>query len=418
MAKKINRLTVKTIDNLKRPGYHADGDGLYLQVLPTGGKSWLYRYKLNGRQHWMGLGGLRDVGLEAARRSRDEARALLKGKDRVDPVAHRQAQRRQVDSESAKAKTFDECAGLYIEAHKAAWRNEGPRGDKYAREWRNTLNTYASPEFGNLPVQAIDAGLVIAVLDPIWRTKTETANRVRGRVEAILDFATVRGWRAGENPARWRGHLALALPKKSRVTPIQHRAAMPYSDVPAFCQTLRTHDGTAARALEFLILTAVRTGEAVGATWAEINLENRVWTVPASRMKGGKVHRVPMSDAAMAVLRKMEGARQNDFVFPGQREGRPLTIAAPLKQLHDLGHDDLTVHGFRSSFRDWAGEQTGFPREVCEAALAHVVGSATEAAYQRSDLFDKRAKLLQVWATYCSVSRKATVVQISKRNSL
>ena len=408
MANKINRLTVKTIEHLKRPGYYHDGSGLYLQVSETGGKTWLYRYMLDGKARWMGLGAYRDVGLEAARTARDAQRAVLKGKERADPIALRNAQRKRSETAS---KTFDQCAHEYIEAHRAGWRNP-----KYAREWAATLKTYASPVFGKLPVQEVDFDLVLSVLEPIWRTKTETANRVRGRIEAVLDWAkVVKKFRTGENPARWRGNLDKALPKPSKVAPIQHRAAMPYADVPEFMRTLRTYNGMAVQALEFCILTAVRVSEAVGATWDEIDIEKRMWSISASRMKANKAHRVPLSDAALKVVKKMQTNRQNDYVFPGLRGDRPLTIAAPLKQLRDLGHSDLTVHGFRSSFRDWAGETTNFPREICEAALAHSIGNATEAAYQRRDLFDKRAKLMQAWSDYCDVPRTASITPIRTR---
>lgn len=411
MAKLINRLTAKGIDSLSRPGNHHDGYGLYLQVSKTGGKSWLLKYMLNGKAREMGLGSYNVVGLEAARRARDEQRALLKGPARVDPVDVRIAQRRQSTVDTAKSKTFSECASTYIEAHKAGWRHA-----KYANEWASSLTTYVDPTFGKLPVGAVDTGMVITVLDPIWRTKTELANRIRGRVEVILDWATVRGFRSGDNPARWRGHLDKLLPKRSKIRPVQHREALPYSDMPGFLKSLRKHTGTAAQALEFVILTAARVSEVVGATWPEIDLKAAIWTIPGARTKSGRDHRVPLSDAAIVLLKKLEATKQNDFVFPGQKIRKPLTIAAPLKQLRDMDYETLTVHGFRSSFRDWCGEQTNFPREIAEAALAHVVRDKTEAAYQRGDLFEKRAKLMQAWAAYCATPRKTAAAIPINRN--
>ena len=411
MAKTINRLTAKGIDNLTRPGNHHDGLGLYLQVAKTGGKSWLLKYTISGKAREMGLGSQHDVTLEAARKARDAQRALLKGELRVDPVEVRLAQRRQSAVESAKSKTFNECAAAYIKDHKAEWRNA-----KYPKEWASTLETYAAPTFGTLPVGSVDTGMVMTVLDPIWRTKTETANRVRGRIEVILDWATVHGFRSGDNPARWRGHLDKLLPKPSKVRPVQHRDALPYGDVPAFLEALRKHSGTAVQALEIVIFTAARVSEVVGATWAEFDLKDATWTIPGSRIKSGREHRIPLSTAALKVLQRLHTTKQNEFVFPGQKVGKPLTIAAPMKQLRDMGHEKLTVHGFRSSFRDWCGEQTNFPREIAEAALSHVVKDKTEAAYARGDLFDKRAKLMQAWAQYCTTPKKsADVTPLRKR---
>ena len=411
MAKTINRLTAKAIDSLTRHGNHHDGLGLYLQVAKTGGKSWLLKYTINGKAREMGLGSYHDVTLEAARKARDAQRSLLKGDLRVDPVEVRIAQRRQSAVESAKSKTFNECAEAYIKDHKAEWRNA-----KYPKEWASTLETYAAPTFGTLPVGSVDTGMVMTVLDPIWRSKTETANRVRGRIEVILDWATVHGFRSGDNPARWRGHLDKLLPKRSKVRPVQHRDALPYGDVPAFVEALREHSGTAVQAIEIVILTAARVSEVVGATWSEIDLKAATWTIPGTRIKSGREHRIPLSTAAVKVLQRLDATKQNEFVFPGQKVGKPLTIAAPMKQLRDMGHERLTVHGFRSSFRDWCGEQTNFPREIAEAALSHVVKDKTEAAYARGDLFDKRAKLMQAWATYCTTQKKlADVTPIRKR---
>jgi integrase len=255
---------------------------------------------------------------------------------------------------------------------------------------------------GKLPVQAVDTGLVMKVIEPLWAAKPETASRLRGRVEVILDWAKVRGYRQGENPARWRGHLDHLLPAKSKIRKVVHHAALPYAKAGAFMTVLRGQHGIAARALEFLILTATRTGETLGATWDEFDLEARLWTIPAARMKGGREHRVPLTEAAASVLESLQEARQSDFVFPGARQSRPLSEMALLMLLRRMGFGEITVHGFRSAFRDWAAERTTFPREVAEMALAHAISDAVEAAYRRGDLFDKRRKLMDAWAAYCA----------------
>jgi integrase len=301
----------------------------------------------------------------------------------------------------ARGVTFDKCAEDYIAAHRASWKNA-----KHADQWKNTLATYASPVFGALPVQAVDTPLVLKVLEPLWSKKTETATRLRGRIENVLDWARVRQYRDGENPARWRGHLDHILPARTKVQKVKHHEAMPYADVAAFLKALRDRPGVTPKALEFIILTACRAGEALAspgrtsdtktataATWDEIDFDNAVWTIPAERMKAGREHRVPLSTAALTVLRSLKEEAQNEFVFPGWKTGTPLTIAAPLVLLQrELGYSDLTVHGFRSSFRDWAAEQTNHPREIAEAALAHTLRDKTEAAYQRGDMLETSAQ--------------------------
>ncbi|MBI4693431.1 MAG: tyrosine-type recombinase/integrase [Gammaproteobacteria bacterium] len=406
MAKVIDRLTPKAVEHMKKPGFHHDGLGLYLQVTKTGAKTWAFRYMLNGKPRWMGLGSCHDVTLEGARGKRDAQRQLLKGDAPVDPIELRKAKRAQELIEGAKAKTFDECATAYVESHRAGWRNA-----KHAAQWTATLNTYASPTFGALPVQAVDTTLVMAVLEPLWRVKTETATRLRGRIESILDWATVRGYRQGENPARWRGHLDKLLPKRSKVAPQKHHAALPYTEAPAFMVRLRGHKGMSVEALEFTILTAARISEAVAAKWDEIDLDAAVWTVPAARMKGHREHRVPLSPAAVALLKRLQKKRQpGDYVFPSAHRNKHVTGAACLNLLHDMGHNDLTVHGFRSTFRDWAAERTAFANEVAEAALAHVIKDKAEAAYRRGDMLEKRAKLMQAWADYCAKEQKPASV--------
>ena len=293
--------------------------------------------------------------------------------------------------------TFAACAERYIASHKVGWRNP-----KHAAQWPATLGTYVYPVFGSLPVQAVDVGLVMKAIEPIWVQKPETAGRVRGRIERVLDWATARGYRQGENPARWRGHLENLLPKKSKVRRVEHHAALPYVEIGAFMAELRQQEGVPARALEFAILTAARTGEVIGAKWDEIDLDERLWTVPAERMKAGKEHRVPLSDVALAIVEERRKIQQDDHIFPGGKAGRPISNMAMLMLLRRMGRGDLTAHGFRSSFRDWAAERTTFPAEVAEMALAHTVSDKVEAAYRRGDLFQKRRYLMEAWAKFCA----------------
>jgi integrase len=375
-------------------GLYHDGGGLYLQVTASGAKSWIYRYMLDGRAREMGLGPLHVIPLSEARTRAAECRRLRL--DGIDPIEARKGQRDRARLEAATAMTFDACATAYIEAHQAGWQNA-----KHRDQWRNTLSTYAGPVFGALPVQAVDVGLVMKVLEPIWHMKPETASRLRGRIEVILDWATVRGYRKGENPARWRGHLDKLLPARGKIRKVEHHAALPYRDIPSFMIALREQEGIACQALGLLILTAARTGEVIGARWDEFDLDERIWTVPADRMKAGKEHRVPLSDAAIAVIERLKERRIGDFIFPGGRVGKPLSNMAMLKLLDRMGWGDLTAHGFRSTFRDWAAEQTNFPREVAEMALAHTIGDKVEAAYRRGDLFEKRRQLMEAWANFC-----------------
>jgi integrase len=407
VAKSINKLSAVAVANARAPGLYGDGGGLYLQVTATGTKSWLFRYKVAGRGRYMGLGSLAIVSLAEARAAAGECRRLrLQG---TDPIDRRNAMRAAACLDAAKAMTFDECRDAYVAAHKASWRNA-----KHQAQWVSTLDTYAGPVLGKLPVQSIDVALVMKVLEPIWSTKPETASRLRGRIERILDWARARGFRSGENPAHWRGHLDHLLPARSKVRNIRHHAALPFDDIAVFMTDLREMDGIAARALEFVILTAARTGEALGAAWNEIDFRTSTWTIPAHRMKGYREHRVPLSDDAIRVLEQMQAMRSGEFVFPGHRLGKPLSNMALLMMLRRMGRGDVTTHGFRSSFRTWAAERTGFPREVVEAALAHVVGNKVEAAYQRGDLFDKRCQLMDAWARYCAApaSTGDTVVRL------
>jgi integrase len=378
MAREIGRLKAVTVAKAKTPGMLADGAGLYLRVGPIGTKSWVFRYRHDGKLHDMGLGPVHTLTLAEAREKAQACRKLRL--DGIDPIQSRRANRAEATFAAAASMTFRECAERYVAAHKAGWRNE-----KHAAQWPSTLEAYVYPVLGNLAVQAIDTGLVTRAIEPIWTEKPETASRVRGRIEAVLDWATARGFRAGENPARWRGHLKNLLPARNRVQRVHHHAALPYAEISGFLLHLRQQDGIPARALEFLILTAARAGEVIGARWEEINLGERLWTIPAERMKGGREHRVPLSDAALAIVDAMADIRQSEFVFPGAKAGRSLSNMAMLMLMRRMGRGNLTIHGFRSSFRDWAAERTSYPAEVAEMALAHAVGAAVGAAtYSRS----------------------------------
>ena len=399
MARTTGRLTaLKVMRSTGKPGMYADGGGLYLQVTP-GGASWIYRYMLSGRAREMGLGPLALYGLQDARAKALDARRLRH--EGVDPIEAKRAARARAKLDAAKAITFKECAEAYIKAHRPSWRN-----DKHTKQWEATLATYAGPIIGALPVQAIDTSLVHKVLEPIWATRPETASRLRGRIEAVLDWAKVRGYRQDENPARWRGHMDKLLPGRGKVGRVEHHAALPFAELPGFLVALREQEGIAARAFEFTVLTAARAGETMGARWNEFDLRDKTWTVPAGRIKAGREHRVPLSVRALAILQEMQAHRHaNDaFVFPGSKPGKPLWNATFLMLLRRMGRGDLTTHGFRSTFRDWVAERTNFPREVAELALAHAVGNPVEAAYRRGDLFEKRRRLMQQWATFCTTA--------------
>jgi len=393
MANAINKLSALQVNRLSKPGLYGDGAGLYLQITKGGVKSWLFRYMRSGRARGMGLGPVHTVSLADARIKALEVRKqLLEG---IDPLDAKQQEQALVKASAVKATTFDECSAAYIDAHSSGWKNA-----KHADQWRNTLATYASPHFGSLPITELDTDLVMKALEPIWTSKTETASRVRGRIESVLDWATARGHRTGENPARWKGHLDHLLPKRSKVQAVVHHAALPYADAPKFMTQLRTIDTMAAKALELLILTATRTSEVIEARWNEFDLATAIWRIPAERMKAGKEHRIPLSPSAVTLLKHMQAIKQNEFVFPGQRKNKPLSNMALLQLLKRMGRLDLTAHGFRSTFRDWVGETTHYPREVAEAALAHLLKDKAEAAYARGDLIEKRTSMMSDWAIY------------------
>jgi integrase len=397
------KLSTLKLRSLVRPGLHNDGNGLYLQIKGTG-KSWLFRYKLHNRTRDMGLGAIAGVPLAEARELATAARRLVRqGKD---PIDTRRADRATVAAQGLH--TFREVAAAYVAAHAPGWRNA-----KHAAQWTSTLESYAYPVMGNLPVAVIGLAEVTRMLQPIWTTKPETASRVRGRVEHVLAYAAVNGWREPANPALWKGNLDKVLPARAKLARVQHHPAVPWQQIGVCTAALSRSEGVAAAALRFIVLTAARSGEARGATWAEVDLQAGTWVVPGTRMKAGNDHKVPLSTPALAILAEMSPHKQSDdsLIFPGGREGKPLSDVALAKALSVAGFADYTTHGMRSTFRDWAAERTNFPREIAEAALAHTLRDKTEAAYRRSDLFEKRRALMKAWAEHCT--RAATTGEVS-----
>ena len=412
MGRAIHRLSAADLKR-RAAGMYADGGGLVLQATkgPDGQlrRSWIFRYTIAGRARYMGLGSTITVSLSEARDlATAQRKLLLVG---TDPIEHRNAERATRSVAAARVATFDECIAAYLAAHRDAWRNE-----KHAKQWDAPLRRSISPLLGKLPVAQIDTPILIKALRPMWDRTPTTAARVRGRIELILDWATVSGFRQGENPARWDGHLEFILPAARKLQPIKHHPAMPYTAVPAFMARLREMDGAVARALEFLILTAARSGEARAAMWDEIDVGQKVWVVPAARTKAHREHRVPLSPRALEIANQMQlQRRKGRLVFPGRGDGISVSEAGVRYVMQSLGCGSYTVHGFRSAFRDWCGEQTNFPREVAEAALAHRVGNAVEQAYARGDLFEKRARLMTAWAAFCELpAASATVTPIRR----
>ena len=395
---KLTALKVRSLSSEGRLARHADGGNLYLAVTGKGHAKWTLRYMIAGNAREMGLGAYSATGdggrtLAEARDAAECARRLLKSG--IDPVEH------QKEATLPKTvRTFNAVAEEYVSAHEAGWKNTIHRN-----QWRSTLSTYAYSIIGSTPIEKIDTDSVLKCLQPIWSTKTETAGRVRGRIERILSYAIARGWREGPNPALWRGHLDTMLPKRSKIAPVVNHSALPWPEIASFMSALRKHRSTSARALEFTILNASRTGEVLGARWCETDLTKATWTIPASRMKAGKEHRVPLSNASLSILNEMALQRCDNgdgYVFPGQKPNKPLSQMAMEMQLRRMKRRDITVHGFRSAFRDWCSETTNSPTAVAEAALAHTIGDKVEAAYRRGDLFDKRRELMREWADYCA----------------
>lgn len=407
------KLTAIGVQRAKGPAVLHDGAGLYLRVAASGAKAWVFRYQLGGKRRDMGIGSYPAISLADARQRATEHRRQRH--DGIDPLDARKTQRQAQLVAAARGRTFRECAVEYIASHRAGWRSA-----KHNDQWESTLERFAYPVIGDLPIAAIDTGLVMRVLEPIWSTKLETASRIRGRIEAVLDAATARGYRQGPNPAQWKGNLAHLLAPPTKVRRTTHHAALPIDDVSGFMAELREREGVSARALEFAILTAARTNEVIGARWAEIDLAAKTWTVPATRMKAGKEQRVPLCDAALQVLHGVcllallrDGKPAADSqVFPGQRPALPMDGSSLLKLLERMGRGDITTHGFRSSFRDWAAERTNYPRDVVEMALAHAIESKVEAAYRRGDLFEKRRQLMEAWGRFCATVKTGEVVPL------
>ena len=402
--RRSGKLSARRVAALSKPGRHGDGAGLYLSLARTGDtlrRRWVYLFTRGGKLREMGLGGFPEVSLAAARIERDKWAAVVRSGG--DPIGLRKADR----VASRGIPSFGQLADEVIEAKQTEWKNE-----KHRAQWAMTLKEYAAP-IRNRPVNEIETTDVLAVLRPLWLKRPETASRLRGRIEHVLDAARAKGLRHGPNPALWRGHLDKLLPRRPKVTR-GHHAAMPYQRVPEFMTLVRKRDAIAALAIEFTILTATRTGEVLGAEWDEIDLEAEVWTIPAKRMKASRIHRVPLCARAIAILKKLQKIRTSNFVFPGRKKMRPLSNMSMEMILRRMQVKDATIHGFRSSFRDWVGNETHFPREVAEAALAHAVGDQAEQAYRRSDALDKRRALMDAWADYCGFSHKAKVVPLRR----
>jgi integrase len=403
MPKVARELGDMAVRKLSTPGLHFVGgvSGLALHITATGARSWILRVMIGGKRREMGLGNYPSVTLALAREQAREARAAIR--QGIDPIARQRAAQDALRAAAAAALTFKECAERYIKAHESGWKNA-----KHAQQYANTLKQHAYPAMGHLLVRDVGLSHVLAALEPIWLTTNETASRLRGRIEQVLDWATAREMRTGLNPARWRGHLDKLLPKPAKVAKPVHHAAVAVGDVGAFMTRLRASAGMGARALEFVILTAARSGEVRGATWGEFDIPGKVWTVPAGRMKAGKEHRVPLSDAALEILADLQKGEPDDLVFVAPRGGQlsDMTLSAVMRRMQVKA----VPHGFRSTFRDWAAERTNYPREVAEMALAHAIGDKVEAAYRRGDLFDKRRRLMTDWALFLAHSGGAGAV--------
>ena len=406
MATRLHgRLTAKEIQHATKRGVYPDGGGLLFQISRNGSRSWIFRFRVGTKRRYLGLGAARDVSLAEARTRAATARAMLAAGQ--DPIDARAGRRAAALLTSVKTVTFREAAASFIQAGVTA---------KSVGQWKSSIDIYADPIIGALSVAAIDTGLVLKVVEPMWTTKTETASRLLRRIERILDWSKVRGYRDGENPARWSGHLENLLQRKNKVAKVEHHAALPYSEMSTFMTQLRGVPGMAARALEFAILTASRSGEVFGARWEELDLGAKVWAVPGVRMKSGRGHRVPLSDQAVELLGALP-APHDGIIFQGPRAGFPLSKMAMLDVLERMGRTGVTVHGFRSAFRDWAGDRTEYARDVIEAALAHAIGDKTEAAYRRLDALEKRARLMQAWANVCSGKAQASAEVIELKRA-
>ena len=409
MPKLAKEMKALEVQRLKEPGLHFVGTvpGLALQIVPSGARSWVLRVMVGGKRREMGLGGFPAVTLAMAHEKAREARELIR--QGMDPILLAREAQSALKAEQARALTFAQCAEAYIQAHEAGWRNE-----KHGQQWHNTLKAYAYPVMGDMLVRDVALAHVLRVLEPIWRTRTETASRVRGRIESVLDWAKGRGYRQGDNPAAWKGNLDAQLPKREKVAKVQHHEALAVGEVGAFMRDLRAQQGVGARALQLAILTAARSGEVRGMTWDEVDLDAGLWIVPGERMKAGREHRVPLSAAAVELIKAQPVQAETRLVFPSPRSGQlsDMTLTAVLRRMNV----PAVPHGFRSTFRDWAAERTSYPNEVCEMALAHVVSDKVEAAYRRGDLFEKRRRLMEDWASFLArVETKGEVVPLNSR---
>ena len=416
MARPIKRLSPLLVSKLKEPGYYADGENLYLQISPSLSKSWIFRFRFDGRQREMGLGAISALTLAQAREAAAACRTGLAAKVRVDPIQARQEARRAADALRAKRSaipTFDEAAKAYIAAHRHEWKNA-----KHAGQWQATLDAFVSPVFGSMRVNEVDTPDVLKALTDIWTEKTETATRVRGRIESVLDWARVAGYRTGENPARWRGHLEHSLAAPTKAKKVVNHPALPWREIGDFMVDLRAQQGVAAKALQFAIATAARSGEVRMATWGEVDLQSKTWTIPASRMKAGVEHRVPLADDVVELLRQMPRIEGCDWIFPGMKS-KPLSDMSLTAVLRRMKRNEITVHGFRSTFRDWASESSAssFGRESAEHALAHSLPDRVEAVYRRGDLFERRIGLMAAWADFCATSSEAAATVTPIRGS-
>lgn len=412
MPKKAKELTALEVKNLTEAGFHFVGGvaGLALQVLPSGGRSWVLRVTIGKKRRDMGLGGYPDVPLAQAKEDARAARAKIKAG--IDPIEEQKAARSALKASQIALLTFKQCAESYIDSHKAGWKNE-----KHQKQWSSTMEAYVYPKIGSVLVRDVELPQVLAVLEPIWKTKTETASRVRGRVESVLDWASARNYRQGLNPARWKGHLDKLLPKPSKVAKVEHHDALPVSDVGAFMVELRKHEGVGARALEFAILTAARSGEVRGATWTEIDKDAKVWVIPGDRMKAGREHRVPLTEQTIRILDALPRVAGSNYVFTAPRGGQlsDMTLSAVIRRMGA----PCVPHGFRSTFRDWASERTNYPSDMAELALAHTISDKVEAAYRRGDMFEKRRRMMADWASFCgkAESKAGKVIPLSGKST-
>ena len=410
MAKGINKLSAKQVQSLKDVGRYSDGGGLYIQIARSRTKSWLFRFMLNGIAREMGLGPVKDLSLAEARLKAQECRILVKQK--IDPIEKRKKEQAALLKAAQTKQSFQECKEGFLKAHSSSWKNK-----KHIQQWENTLESYALPIIGKMDIKDVDTAAIMRILDPIWKTKTETAKRLRGRIERILDWATVQGFRQGDNPARWKGHLSELLAAPTTLMKVKHMPSMPYAEIPSFIEKLEEIGSIGSKALRYLILTATRSSEVRLAQWDEIDMSKGVWTIPDERMKANKEHTIPLCNEALSILNSLPRMVDNPYIFTGIKSGRPISDMTLTKILRDQGIKKITVHGFRSSFRDWAGEQTNYPRNVIEFCLAHKLKDKVEAAYHRSNLLEKRRPLMEQWAKHCfspAIKEGAKVIKLNQ----